>query len=97
MSNLLKIRCKDLGVDHDTFVSGTSLSDLIECVTKALENEGVIANSPSSAQLIHDTARSTLLQASRPASKRSVRLSELIAALAPSMPQVRSDSWKVTA
>ena len=97
MGNEIQIRCKDLGVDHDSFVSGSSLDDLIDCVERTLGEEGINANTPAAAQLIRDTARSALLQASRPESRRSVRLSSLIAALMPDQPSARSKSWKATA
>ncbi len=97
MGKGIEIRCKDLGVDHDASISGTSLEDLIDCVERTLREAGVSATSTDLAQLIRDTARSAVLQASRPESKRSVKLSRLIASLMPDHPQVRSKSWKVTA
>ncbi len=94
MGTELKIRCRDLGVDHDSFVSGTSLEDLIDCVEKAIADEGVAPKDASTAQVVRDTVRSALVQSSRPAARRSVSLSGLIATLASEQLSVRRSSWK---
>ena len=41
MKKELNIRCRDLGVDHDGFVSGDSLESLVSCVEQQLSEQGV--------------------------------------------------------
>ncbi len=97
MNRTIEIRCRDLGVDHDSFVSGSSLDELVECAQQMLREEGVTPFTPESVQLLRDTVRSALLQASRPARYRSSDISKVIAAFAAPTPTVRSSSWQVTA
>ena len=47
----IKIRCRDLGVDHDSFVSGTSLVDLVDCVRQEMRERGVPDGSPQADRL----------------------------------------------
>lgn len=79
MTAELKIRCRDLGADHDGFVTGGSVSELIGCVYRTLAE--VLGSSteelttPETTELI----RSAILQSARPAPRRSVMLASLIA------------------
>ena len=79
MNALLKIRCRDLGVDHPGFVSGTSLDDLINCVKQRLREDAGMSLEKVSSQQVRDLVRSALLQTCRPSATRSVSLSQLVA------------------
>ncbi len=81
MKKELNIRCRDLGVDHDGFVSGDSLESLVSCVEQQLNEQGVRPNTKESARRMKDVVRSALLQASRPARYRSANLSHLAEAI----------------
>lgn len=79
MNTSLKIRCRDLGVDHPGFVSGTSLDDLIDCVTQTLREDAGMSLEQVSAPQVRELVRSALLQTCRPPATRSANLSQLVA------------------
>ncbi len=79
MSTSLSIRWRDLGVDHDGFVSGTSLDDLIEAVVKQLAEQSMVPASEVSMAHKKDLVRSALVQTCRPTATRSVGLTNLVA------------------
>ena len=79
MSTSLRIRWGDLGVDHDGFVSGTSLDDLIEAVVKQLAEQSMVPASEVSTAHKKDLVRSALVQTCLPAATRSVGLDSLVA------------------
>ncbi len=79
MSTSLSIRWGDLGVDHDGFVSGTSLDDLVETVVNQLAELSMVSASEVSTAHTRDLVRSALVQTSRPAATRSVCLASLVA------------------
>ena len=79
MSTSLSIRWGELGVDHDGFVSGSSLDDLVECAVRQLAEQSTVPASEVSAAQIRDLVRSALVQTSRPAATRSVGLASLVA------------------
>ena len=78
MKKKLNIRCRDLGVDHDGFVSGDSIKSLVNCVQREVRKMGVAPATGVSDAELQDAVRSALLQASRPAPYRSVDLSKLL-------------------
>ena len=79
MSTSLSIRWGDLGVDHDGFVSGISLDDLIEAVVTQLAEQSMVPASEVSTAHTKDLVRSALVQTCRPAATRSVGLASLVA------------------
>lgn len=79
MNASLKIRCRDLGVDHPGFISGNSLDDLIDCVKQQLADEVGMSLETVSSQQVRDIVRSALLQTCRPVSTRSISLAALAA------------------
>lgn len=76
MQDCLKIRCRDLGVDHDGFVEGTSLNDFVECVERRLKDE--MGLSDEEIVESRDLIRSALIQSCRPRNRRSTSLGTLI-------------------
>ena len=78
----LQIPCKSLGVDHDGFVSGASLEDLIDCVERQLKQQAGLAQEMAADPMLRDIVRSALVQSCRPAATRSVDLSRLVASAA---------------
>ena len=78
----LQIPCKSLGVDHDGFVSGASLEDLINCIEQQLSEQAGLAQELASDPMVRDIVRSALIQTCRPAATRSIDLSRLTAAVA---------------
>ena len=97
MNATLEIRCRDLGVDHDGIVSGSSLKDLVNCAEQQLRDEGIAPETTETVRMLRDTIRSAVLQTSRPTRFRSAGIARLIATLASPTPAVRSSSRKVTA
>lgn len=79
MTTSLQIRCRDLGVDHDGFVSGTSLEDFINCIKQQLVELAGMSEEEVSSPRIRDLVRSAVIQSCRPSATRSVKLAELIA------------------
>lgn len=79
MAGTLNIRCKDLGVEHDGFVTGRSIDDLIDCVIRTIAEETGASIAELSVTDNRDLIRSVLLQSARPESKRSATLASLIA------------------
>ena len=79
MSTSLSIHWGDLGVDHDGFVSGSSLDDLIDYVVRQLAKQSMVSVSEVSTAHTRDLVRSALVQTSRPAATRSVGLASLAA------------------
>lgn len=79
MTTSLQIRCRDLGVDHDGFVSGTSLEDFISCIKQQLVELAGMSEEEVSSPRIRDLVRSAVIQSCRPSATRSVKLAELIA------------------
>jgi hypothetical protein len=79
MNAPLKIRCKDLGVNHPGFVSGNSLNDLVDCIKQQLADELGMSPETVSSQQVGDIVRSALIQTCRPASTRSISLAALAA------------------
>ncbi len=79
MSTSLSIRWGDWGVDHDGFVSGTSLDDLIEAVVKQFVEQSMVPASEVSTAHTKDLVRSALVQTCRPTATRSVGLTNLLA------------------
>lgn len=79
MSVPLKIRCRDLGVDHPGFVTGTTLEDLINCVKQQLKQDAGMSFAEASTLEVSDLIRSALFQTCRPFATRSTNLSKLVA------------------
>jgi hypothetical protein len=76
MQDCLKIRFRDLGVDHDGYVEGTSLNDFVECVERRLT--AAMGLSDEEIAESRDLIRSALIQSCHPKNKRSASLSMLI-------------------
>lgn len=79
MTATLNIRCRDLGVEHDGFVTGRSLDDLIDCVIRTLAEETGASVADLSTTENRALIRSVLMQSARPKSWRSTTLASLIA------------------
>lgn len=79
MSNSLNIRCRDLGVDHDGYVTGNSMEDLIDCIIRKLAAQTGVPVAGLSNTQTRDIVRSALVQTCRPSATRSVDLISLIA------------------
>lgn len=78
MTSNIKIQCRNLGVVDDRFLEGSSLDELIDDAERKLEDDGILPNTPEFRQLLEDTIRSALMQASRPPKIRSNDLPRLI-------------------
>ena len=76
MAKELQIRCLDLGVDHDGFVSGTSIDDFVACVEKQFAE--ITGDDTGLSESKRDLVKSAIKQASRPAKFRSNTLAALI-------------------
>jgi len=79
MTTSLQIRCRDLGVDHDGSVSGTSLEDFVNCIKQQLMELTGMSEKEVSAPRVSDLVRSAVIQSCRPAATRSVKLAQLVA------------------
>ena len=74
MTAELNIRCRDLGVEHDGFVAGRSLNDLIDCVIRTMAEETGASVLELSTTENRELIRSVLVQSARPKSRRSTTL-----------------------
>ena len=78
MASNITIQCKSLGVVDERVLAGASLEVLIDDAERKLEEDGIAPSTPGFRQVLEDTIRSAILQASRPARVRSNNLPKLI-------------------
>ena len=79
MTATITISNRQIGVDHDGVISGSSIEEMVDSAETMLTQDGVMPCSAEGVRFLEAAIRSALRQASRPARFRSVSISNVLA------------------